>query len=111
MWDEWYPGIILFCLHLFVMGLIYISIHMEKWKIVYGLKIVEFLVHFFLFGWSAGYFGAETFSLSVLMIVNYLVLMMFIYFFNNVSLIILIIMLILLLINSVLEFSLSEEWW
>ena len=111
MWREWYVGIILFGIHLIVIISIYSFIGCNYWPAVYVLKVIEFFVLFFFFGWTAGYFGYEGFSLTFIMLINYLILMLSIYLLRNVSIVILLIMIILLLVNSIVQFGLSKEWW
>ena len=75
------------------------------------LKLLEFLVYFFLLGWAAGYYGFEFVSLSYMIILNILFVMVVLYYFEDISIIVLVIMIVLLLIDTVVNYAFSENWY
>jgi hypothetical protein len=56
-WRHWFVGLILFIVHIIIIGISVLFLQKQIWSVAYVLKIFEFLLSFFLLGWAAGYFG------------------------------------------------------
>lgn len=110
-WSKWYIGLIIFCVHLAILLGLIISLRVKSLKTIYILKPFEFLASFFLYGWAAGYFGIDGYSLTAIMIINYCIVLVYIQCMKEISIMVLIIMLILLMIDAVVDFALSSNWW
>lgn len=111
MFKHWLTGLGLLLLFLVVSVLLLIFLEKKYFKTYMILKLIEFLVYFFLLGWTAGFWGFESVALSYMMIINILLVLVVLYYFEDISIIVLVVMIVLLLIDTVINYAFSENWY